>query len=37
MKLIQLIFLKILPKFELEVNFSVQSYAYLTREDPEYL
>ena len=38
MKLIQRIFFKkILPKFEFEVNFSVQSYASLTREDPAYL
>ena len=37
MKIIQNVFLKILPKFEFEVNFSVQSYASLTREDPAYL
>ena len=30
-------FSKILPKFELEVNFSVKSYASLTCEDPAYL
>ena len=29
-------FSKILPKFEFEVNFSVQLYASLTREDPAY-
>ena len=37
MKLIQHIFFKILPKCEFEVNFSVQSCASLTREDPAYL
>ena len=30
-------FSKILSKFEFEVNFSVQSCASLTREDPVYL
>ena len=37
MKLIQHIFFKILSKFELKVNFRVQSYASLTREEPAYL
>ena len=37
MKRIQRIFSKILPKFEFEINFSVQLYASLTREDPGYL
>ena len=37
MKLIQHIFSKILPKFKFEVNFSIQSYASLTREEPAYL
>ena len=30
-------FPKILPKFDFEVNFSVQSYASLSHEDPAYL
>ena len=29
--------MKVLPKYEFEVNFSVQSYASLPREDPAYL
>ena len=33
----QHIFSKILPKYEIEVNFSVQSHASLTCEDPVYL
>ena len=38
MKLIQHFFFQILPKFEFEVNFSIQLYASLiTREDPVYL
>ena len=37
MKLTQSIFSKFLPKFEFEVNFSVQSYASLTRKDRAYL
>ena len=38
MKIIQRVcFSKMLPKFEYEVDFSVQSYASFTREDPAYL
>ena len=38
MKLIQHIFFsKLLPKFQLKVNFSMQLYASLTHKDPAYL
>ena len=30
-------FLKVLPNFEFEVNFSIQWYAYITRENPVHL
>ena len=30
-------FSKVLPKFEFKVNFSIESCASLTREDPAYL
>ena len=37
MKITQRIFSKILPILEFQVNFSVQSYASLTLDDPAYL
>ena len=37
MKLIQLFFSKILPKYEFKVNISTQLYTSSTHEDPAYL